>query len=285
MTTNTPDPTTADTIVLIHGLWMTPRSWEKWIERYTNRGYRVLAPAYPGLEVEVEALRADPSPIEKLTVPETVEHLEGIIGGLERPPMIMGHSFGGLLTQILLDHGFGAAGVAIDSVPAEGIKVVPVSQIRASFPVLRNPANRHKAVPFTPEQFHYAFTNTLSEEESAKVYERYAIAAPGRWLWDGVLANFTPGHQDTYVNFKNEDRAPLLFIAGGDDNIMPASVNQSNAKHYRHAKAVTDYHEFPGRSHYTLGQDGWEGVADYALDWAVEHAAAKPSDANAATGD
>ena len=265
--------TDPETIVLIHGLWMTPRSWEKWVERYTDRGHRVLAPAYPGLEVEVEALREDPSPIEAVTIPATVEHLEGIIRGLDRPPIIMGHSFGGALVQILLDHGFGSAGVAIDSVPAEGIKVVPPSQIRASFPVLKNPANRHKAVGFTPKQFHYAFTNTLSEEESAAVYDRYHVPAPGSWVWGGVLANFTPGHQDTYVNFKNDDRAPLLFIAGGDDNIMPPSVNESNAHHYRRSKAVTDYQEFPGRSHYTVGQDGWEEVADFALDWAIKQSA------------
>jgi pimeloyl-ACP methyl ester carboxylesterase len=273
-TENTPDVAAPDTIVLIHGLWMTPRSWEHWIEHYEGKGYRVLAPAYPGLEVEVEALREDPSPIEALTVPAVFEHLEGVVSGLERPPIIMGHSFGGAFTQILLDHGYGAAGVAIDSVPTEGIRVVPISQIRASFPVLRNPANRHRAVGFTPEQFHYAFTNTLTREGSDKVYERLQIPAPGRFVWDGVLANFTPGHQDTYVNFRNEDRAPLLFIAGGEDNIMPPSVNESNAKHYRHTKAVTDFHEFPGRSHYTVGQDGWEEVADYALRWATEHAAA-----------
>src|SRR5829696_7471974 len=133
---NTPSALTPDTILLIHGLWMTPRSWEKWVGRYEEKGYRVIAPAYPGLEVEVEALREDPSPIEALTVPAVVEHLEGVVGALERPPIIMGHSFGGTFTQILLDHGYGAAGVAIDSVPAEDIKVVPVSQIRASFPVL-----------------------------------------------------------------------------------------------------------------------------------------------------
>jgi pimeloyl-ACP methyl ester carboxylesterase len=269
---NTPNAVTPDSIVLIHGLWMTPRSWEKWVQHYEGKGYRVIAPAYPGLEVEVEALREDPSPIEALTVTGVVEHLEGIIGGLDKPPIIMGHSFGGLFTQILLDHGYGAAGVAIDSVPAEGIKVVPVSQIRASFPVLRNPANRHKAVPFTPEQFHYAFANTLSEEESAEVYERYHVPAPGGFLWGGVLANFTPGHQDTYVNFRNEDRAPLLFIAGGDDNLVPPAVNESNVKHYRHTKSVTDYKEFPGRSHYTVGQDGWKEVADYALEWAEANA-------------
>ena len=113
---------------------------------------------------------------------------------------------------------------------------------------------------------------TLSREESDKVYERYHIPAPGSFVWAGPLANFTPGHQDLYVNFRNEDRAPLLFIAGGEDNLMPPAVNQSNAKHYRHTNSVTDYKEFPGRSHYTVGQDGWEEVADYALEWAVEHA-------------
>jgi alpha-beta hydrolase superfamily lysophospholipase len=171
--------------------------------------------------VEVEALREDSSPIEALTVPDIVEHLESIVSQLDSPPIIMGHSMGGLLTQILLDRGYGSAGVAIDSVPAEGIKVVPVSQIRALFPILRHPSERHKAVGFTTEQFHNALANTLSREDSDEVYERYYIPAPGNLVWGGVLANFTPGHQDVYVNFRNEDRAPLLFIAGGEDNIMP----------------------------------------------------------------
>jgi pimeloyl-ACP methyl ester carboxylesterase len=140
--------------------------------------------------------------------------------------------------------------------------------------VLNNPANRHRAVGFTPEQFHYAFTNTLDEVESLKVYERYHIAAPGSWVWGGVLANFTPGHQDTWVNYDNGDRAPLLFIAGGEDHIMPASVNKSNADKYRDSQAVTESKEFPGRSHFTLGQDGWEEVADFALEWALGHASA-----------
>src|SRR5215203_3901172 len=148
---NTPDPGAPDTIVLIHGLWVTPRSWEHWIERYEGRGYRVLAPAYPGLEVEVEALNEDPSPIEALTIPAVVEHLEGIVGELENPPIIMGHSAGGLLTQILLDYAYGAAGVAIDSAPAEGVRVTPVSQIRALFPFPSHPSTRHKAVGFTKE--------------------------------------------------------------------------------------------------------------------------------------
>ena len=273
-TENTPNGTAPDTIVLVHGFWVTPLSWEKWVERYEAKGYRVLAPSYPGFEVRVEALREDPSPIEKLTIPAVVERFEDAIAELDKPPIIIGHSAGGLFTQILLDRGHSAAGVVIDSVPAEGIRVVPVSQIRSLFPFLRNPANRHRAVGFTPEQFHYAFTNTLSREESDEVYERYHVPASGNLIWAGPLANFTPGHQDTYVNFRNEDRAPLLFIAGSEDNIMPPAVNESNAKHYRHTKSVTDYKEFEGRSHYgVIGGVGWEEVADHALEWAVEHAA------------
>src|ERR671914_1316484 len=176
MTDNgTSQPSAPDTIVLIHGLWVTPRSWEKWVERYEGKGYRVLTPAYPGFEVEVEALNEDPSPIEALTIPAVVEHLENIVGELDNPPIIMGHSAGGLFTQILLDHGYGAAGVAIDSAPAEGVRVTPVSQIRSLCPILKNPANRHRAVGFTPEQFHYAFTNTLSAEDSKAVHDRYHI--------------------------------------------------------------------------------------------------------------
>ena len=262
----------ANTIVLIHGLWVTPRCWEHWIPFYERRGYEVIAPAYPGLEVEVEALRADPSPIEAVTVPGTVEHLEGIVSALERPPIMIGHSFGGALVQILLDHGLGAAGVAIDSVPTEHVHTLPASEIRAAFPVLRNPANRHRAVSFTPKQFHYAFTNTLDEDESAAVYDRYHIPAPGRWVWDGVLANVKPGHQETWVDYDNGERAPLLFIAGGKDHIVPAEVNKDNADHYAKSAAHTDYKEFEGRDHYTIGAPGWEDVARYALTWATEHA-------------
>jgi pimeloyl-ACP methyl ester carboxylesterase len=251
-----------DTMVLVHGFWVTPLSWEKWVERYEGKGYRVLTPTYPGFEGGVEALREDPSPIEALTFPAIIEHIGGIIDELDKPPIIIGHSAGGVLTQILLDHGYGAAGVAIDSVPAEGVRVTPVSQIRSLFPILKNSANRHKAVGFTPELFPYAFTNTLSSEESDEVYDRYHIPASGRLVWVGATANFTPGHQENYVDFRNEDRAPLLFIGGREDNIMPPAVNQANAKHYRHAKSPTEYKEFEGRSHYSvIGGEGWEEVA------------------------
>lgn len=276
MDTPTPPP---DTIVLVHGLWVTPRSWAGWKARYEARGFTVLTPAYPGFEIEVEALRENPDVIATLTVPETVDHLTGIIEALPRPPIIMGHSFGGLLTQILLARGLGAAGVAVNAAPTEGVRVTPLSQARSLFPALKNPANIHKAVGFTPEEWHYAFANTLSREESDAAYEEYAIAAPGKWVWAyGLLANFQPGHQETWVDYST-DRAPLLFIAGGADHIMPPSVNKSNAKHWEKSPALTEYHEFPGRSHWTCAEPGWEEVADYALDWALAHAQPLPSSA------
>ena len=191
------DTTAPDTIVLVHGLWMTPRSWEEWVPYYERKGYKVITPTYPGFEVEVAALREDPTPIATATVPATVAHIADAITELDAPPIIMGHSFGGTLTQLLLDRGCGAAGVVIDSAPTEGVHVSPLSQIKSLFPALKDPRNRHKAFGFTPEEFHYAFTNTLSEEESLKVYDRFHIPAPGNWIWAyGLIANFqarTPG--------------------------------------------------------------------------------------------
>jgi pimeloyl-ACP methyl ester carboxylesterase len=268
------ESTAPDTIVLLHGFWVTPRSWEHWIDHYQARGFRVLAPAYPGFEVEVEALNADPSPIEALTVPAIVEHFESVIGELESPPIVMGHSAGGAFTQIVLDHGFGAAGVAINSAPTEGVAVVPLSQIKASFPVLKNPANRHRAVGFTFEQWHYAFTNTFSEEQSRALYERYHVPASGSIFWGSALANIHPGHDDTYVDYHNDDRAPLLFISGDQDHLMPPKIQQSNLKHYK-SNTVTEIKEFEG-PHLLPSKDGWEEVADYALDWALSHAS-KPA--------
>ena len=143
----------------------------------------------------------------------------------------------------------------------------PLSQARSLFPALKNPANRHRAVGFTPEEFHYAFANTLTREESDEVWRPLPIPAPGSWVWDyGLIANFKPGHQETWVDYKTDDRAPLLFIAGGEDHIMPPSVNKSNAKHYKKSPALTEFHEFPGRDHWTCAEPGWEEVADKALD-------------------
>jgi pimeloyl-ACP methyl ester carboxylesterase len=273
VSTNAASP---DTIVLIHGFWVTPRSWEDWIARYEKAGYKVIAPAYPGFEVEVEALNEDPTPIEQVTVPQIVEKLEGVVGGLDKPPILIGHSAGGVFTQLLLDHGYGAVGVAINSAPTEGVQVVPLSQIKASFPVLKNPANRHKAVGLTFEQWHYAFTNTFDEDESRRLYERYHIPASGAIFWGSALANIHPGKDETHVDYKNADRAPLLFISGSEDHLMPPKVQRSNAKHYKAEGTITEVKEFQG-PHLLPSWTNWEEVADCALDWAVRHASPQPA--------
>ncbi|MFY1626450.1 alpha/beta hydrolase [Micromonospora sp. WMMD735] len=260
-----------DTIVLVHGFWVTPRSWEHWKARYESQGYRVLTPAYPGFEVEVEALNADPSPVERVTVPQIIAHLEDLITQLATPPILIGHSAGGAFTQVLLDHGYGAAGVAINSAPTEGVTIVPLSQIRSTFPVLNNPANRHRAIGLTHDQWHYAFTNTFDEAESRALYERYHVPASGAILWGSVLANFQPGHQDVWVDYHNDRRGPLLFISGEKDHLMPPSIQRSNARHYK-SDTLTEVVEFPDRAHLLPAQQGWEEVADYALNWAVQHA-------------
>jgi len=267
----TTDAKTPNTIVLIHGFWVTPRSWENWVTHYEQRGFRVLAPAYPGFEVEVEALNADPTPIETVTVPQIIAHLEAVVGDLDSPPILIGHSAGGVFTQVLMDHGFGAAGVAINSAPTEGVRRVPLSQIKATFPVLKNPANRHRAVGFTHEQWHYAFTNTFSEEESRRLYERYHIPASGQIFWGSALANIHLGPDDNHVSYDNPNRAPLLFISGSADHLMPPSLQQSNAKHYKAEGLVTEVKEFEG-PHLLPAWNRWEEIADYALDWAVSHA-------------
>lgn len=257
-------PDKPNPIVLIHGLWMTALCWENWVARYQSKGYSVVAKSWPGMDVDINELRRDPSPIANLGIAEIVAHYENLIRELDSPPIIIGHSFGGLIAQILLDRGLGAAGVAIAPAPVKGILFLPFSTLKVSFPALSNPANNHRAVPLTPEQFHYAFTNNLNEDESLSIYERYAVPGPDHVLFQAALANFNP-HAATAVDFQNEERAPLLLISGGKDHVSPASVVEANFKLYAKSSAITEYREFPERTHYTLGQDDWEHLADFAL--------------------
>jgi pimeloyl-ACP methyl ester carboxylesterase len=258
-----------DTIVLIHGLWLTPRSWERWADRYSSRGYRVLAPAWPGMEGEVEALNADPSPIAELTVDRIVDHYEEIVLDLERPPIIMGHSFGGTFTQILLDRGLGAAGVGVASATVKGVHDIPLSTIKVAAPAL-SPFKKGEAVPLTPEEFHYAFANTLGRAESDALYRRYQVPAAGSVLREYAFANVRR-NAPTAVDFRREARAALLFIAFAEDHVMPPEVVGHTEQMYEQGVSLTEFKEFPGRPHFPA-VPGWEEVADYALTWAVDHA-------------
>jgi pimeloyl-ACP methyl ester carboxylesterase len=269
---------TPDTIVLIHGLWMTPRSWEHWAKRYEAKGYTVLAPAWPGMEVEVEALNADPSPLEQLDVETIVGHYEEIIRGLESPPIIMGHSFGGGFTQILLDRGLGAVGVGVAPATVKGVRDLPLSTIRASAPLLAHPFKKYGGL--NEKQFHYAFANTLSQEESDRIRERYAVPGPAEVLKEGAFANFMR-HAAMSVDFENANRAPMLFIAFSEDHIVPPKPIRHMAEKY--TAVPVEYKEFPDRPHFP-GVPGWEEVADYAFDWAVQHAEAPATVSGATTG-
>ena len=259
-------------IVLVHGLWLTPRSWEGWKARFEQRGHEVLTPAWPRMEREGEALRRDPSVLNGLGVAEVVDHYERIIRGLDTPPVIMGHSFGGLITELLLDRGLGAAGATLSPAPVKGVLGVPPALLRTVLPVLLNPANRKKTWPMTPKQFRRGFTNTMNDADAEAAYERYYVPAPGRVIFQAGLANVNP-HAVTKVDFHKDDRPPLLVMGNDKDQTIPASVSKEAAKRLGKSKAVVDYKEFAGRPHFPAAP-GWETVADYALDWVNRHVGA-----------
>jgi len=244
------------TIVLINGLWMTALSWELWVKHYSEKGYSVIAANWPGMNGDIEQLRRDPGSFAKLGLTEVVDHYEEIIRGLESPPIIIGNGVGGLVTQILLDRGWGAAGVAIASAPPKGV-------FRSVF---RNLKLALKDRSLTPQQFHYDFANTFAEAPSIAAFERYAVPAPNRILRQVALANFSPDAPST-VRFHNDSRAPLVLVAGGRDRVVPSSIVKANFGSYRESKADTDYKEFPDQTHFSLLRE--TKVADYVLGWAL----------------
>jgi pimeloyl-ACP methyl ester carboxylesterase len=271
----------AQPIVLIHGMWMTPRSWDYWVDHYADRGYRAIAPGWPGVKDPAET-RRDPSALKGLSIKKGLDHYEEIIGGLGQKPIIIGHSFGGLFTQLLLDRGLGAAGVVIGTAAPKGIQVLPPSTLRAAFPALKNPFNRDGLCPLTKNQFRWRFTNTLSQEESDRIYEEHYIPGTNRAFFEAAFSNVSR-NSPAAVNYENPARGPLLLICGSEDRISPPAVNKKLVKLQSKNPSATELKVYPGRPHFMAGLDGWEELADTALNWSLEHMESRASQPAAAT--
>jgi pimeloyl-ACP methyl ester carboxylesterase len=258
------------TIVFLHGAWVTAACWEQMLPWFEARGYRCLAPAWPGKDRSVEAIRADPSALRGLGVGEIVDHYEGLIRAVgaadAEPPILIGHSFGGLFTQILLDRGLGAAGVAIDSAPPKGVWPFEPSALRALSGALLRSVLGRRVVRWSAGEFRYGFVHTLPAAEARDAYDRHVVPETGRIFFQGAVAPIDP-RSPTRVNFANGTRAPLLLIAGEKDHVVPAVVNRRNYRAYGRSAARTDFREFPGRVHWIIAEDGWQEVAEHIAGW------------------
>ncbi|MDQ7906400.1 alpha/beta hydrolase [Phytohabitans sp. ZYX-F-186] len=256
-------------VVFVHGLWLHHTSWQPWVDLFRESGFDPVAPPWPGEPDTVEQARADPAPMGGFGVGEVVDHYAALIGGLDGKPVVVGHSFGGLIAQVLLGRGLAAAGVAIDPAPIKGVLPLPVSSLRVASIALRNPANRKGTVALTPEQWRYGFTNTRTEAEATELYERCAMPSPGRPLFQAAFANVNPAAA-TKVDLLKPDRGPLLITAGGQDHTVAESISRYTAKLHRRSPAVTSVKAFPDRDHSLTINSDWREVADYVLAWLKE---------------
>jgi pimeloyl-ACP methyl ester carboxylesterase len=257
-------------VLFIHGLWLHASSWEPWIEVFSEAGYDASAPGWPGDPDTVAEARDNPELIADHGIDDVVEHYAAIIAGLDTLPILIGHSFGGMIAQRLLGQDLAAATVAIDAAQIKGVLPLPLSALRATLPVFKNPANKHRAVSLTAEQFRFAFGNAIPSEESDALFERWSIPAPGKPLFEAAAANFNP-HSPAKVATDNSGRGPLLLIMGGQDHTVPEAVTKSTLKQYRHSEATTDLVEFEDRAHSLTIDHGWREVADTSLSWLKEH--------------
>jgi pimeloyl-ACP methyl ester carboxylesterase len=253
-------------VVFIHGLWLHASSWSPWQQLFAEAGYESSAPGWPGDADTAEATRADPDSVADHGIDDVTNHYASIIDGLPAKPVLIGHSFGGMIAEKLLGMDYGAAAIGIDAAQIKGVLQLPLSALRATVPVFKNPANKHKAVSLTAEQFRYSFGNTLSEEESGALFERWTIPSPARPLFEAATAAFSP-HSPDKVDTGNQDRGPLLLTMGGKDHTVPEVITKSTLKQYRHSTAVTDLVEFADRGHSLTIDSGWREVADACLAW------------------
>jgi pimeloyl-ACP methyl ester carboxylesterase len=251
-------------VVFIHGLWLLPSSWDRWAAVFEEAGYTAVSPGWPDDPDTVEEANAHPEVFAHKTVGQVADHFADVIGTLAKKPAVIGHSFGGLLTQIIAGRGLSAASVAIDPAPFRGVLPLPISALKSASPVLSNPANRNRAVPLTYEQFRFGFANAVSEDEAKQLYDAFAVPAPGAPLFQAATANLNPW-TEAKVNSKNPDRGPLLIISGEKDNTVPWAIANASYKKQKRNEGMTEIVEMKNRGHALTIDSGWREVADTAL--------------------
>ena len=251
-------------VVFIHGLWLLPSSWDRWVKLFEDNGYVALSPSWPDDPATVTQAKAHPEVFANKTVGQVADHYAAVLWRLGVKPAAVGHSFGGLIAQILAGRGLSAATVAIDPAPFRGVLPLPISALKSASPVLGNPANRHRAVPLTYEQFRFAFANAVSEDEARRLYDTFAVPAPGAPLFEAAAANLNPW-TDVKVDTKSADRGPLLIVSGEKDHTVPRALCDAAFKKQRRNDGITEFVEIPGRGHALTIDDGWREVAETAL--------------------
>ena len=258
-------------VVFVHGLWLLPTSWDRWAELFEKNGYTALTPGWPDDPDTVAQAKAHPEVFANKSVGDVADHFEDVIRGLKKKPAVIGHSFGGLLAQILAGRGLAKVSVAIDPAPFRGVLPLPISSLRSASPVLKNPANYHRAVPLTYEQFRYSFANTLNEDEAKELYATYSVPTPGEPLFEAAFANLNPW-TEVKVDTKNPKRGPLLILDGEKDHVVPWAIANASYKRQRRNDGVTEIMKVPGRGHALTIDHGWQEVADITLAFVQKYA-------------
>jgi pimeloyl-ACP methyl ester carboxylesterase len=253
-------------VVFIHGLWVSHTAWQPWIEYFAAQGYHAIAPVWPGEHATVQATRENPADQAGFGIAELTDHFAEVLEQFDTPPVVIGHSFGGLIAQKLLGQHKAAAAIAIDPAPIKGVKPLPVAQLRSAFPVLGNPLNRGRAKGLTQAQWRYGFGNALTSAESDALWQQWSIPSPGKPLFEAAVANFSPS-SPAKIDIADSTRGPLLITAGTADHTVPYVSAKATRALYQKSGAVTDFHEFAGRGHSLTIDGGWRDVADTSLAW------------------
>jgi non-heme chloroperoxidase len=253
-------------VVFIHGLWLLPTSWDRWARFFESAGYAAVSPGWPDDPDTVAEARAHPETFAGKSVEQVADHYDEIIGGLKNKPAVVGHSFGGLMTEILAGRSLSAASVAISPAPFRGVLPLPISALRSASPALRKPGNRHRAVPLTFDQFRYAFANAVDKPEAKELFDKYCVPAPGKPLFQAAAANLNPW-TEVKVDTKNQDRGPMLIVSGAEDHVVPWSISNASFKREKRNEGVTEMVKVPGRGHALTIDNGWRDVAQIALDF------------------